>query len=356
MIPAELIESASGVVTVFDADISLSITPLARWTLVARAGGGTAPAIRRLIAEVGPPARRLIVPSGLLTWRGVVENWQPLPCPGPIVGCGGGAVLDAAKLFRLFDARGPESREVSEGITGPPLFCIPTTCGSGSEQTQTVSIWDGGRKQSLDGPALRPNRALYARGYVGPEWDAVAIGAYWDALSHSLESLWSSRAKPLSTRLARYALSALAGALEEDIDWAALQRGAAMSGAAIALTRTGIAHALSYPLTTATNCPHGLAAGLWAVALSGYMAARDAQLARLLEEALGGFAESRLAKLWRDSGASELASGYIGIPHLVATEGEDLDPERSRASRFVPDNAELSDLSRQAMALLRPFA
>nr|WP_052478384.1 iron-containing alcohol dehydrogenase [Kibdelosporangium sp. MJ126-NF4]CEL18022.1 Alcohol dehydrogenase [Kibdelosporangium sp. MJ126-NF4]CTQ90750.1 Alcohol dehydrogenase (EC 1.1.1.1) [Kibdelosporangium sp. MJ126-NF4] len=181
--------------------------------------------------------------------------------PDTIVGIGGGSVLDLAKaIAALIDADG----EPIEYLTGRQptgrrgLVLIPTTCGSGSELTQFATLYAHGRKHSLDFPEGRADVAV-----VDPDLSAsvpttVAAAAKADALSHAVESYWSVAATDESRALAWDAMTMLLPGTDHD----QVAMGAALAGAAINLTRTTAAHALSYALTSKLGIPHGMAGAL----------------------------------------------------------------------------------------------
>jgi alcohol dehydrogenase class IV len=197
--------------------------------------------------------------------------------PDAVVGIGGGSTLDVAKIAALFGddphgaglddptcLRPPDSRRTS-------LVLVPTVSGSGSELTRFATIYADGVKRSVDHAAARADVVL-----VDPDLTAtvpvrVGIPAALDALAQAAESYWSVRATPASRSLAHEALRRLAPMLGVLRDTAAfadpgvraeLAIGAAWAGAAIDLTRTTAAHALSYPLTAHRGLAHGTAVAL----------------------------------------------------------------------------------------------
>ncbi|MBL8513382.1 MAG: iron-containing alcohol dehydrogenase, partial [Betaproteobacteria bacterium] len=66
----------------------------------------------------------------------------------------------------------------------------------------------------------------------------------------------------------------------------ALSLGALEAGLAFSQTRTALAHALSYALTLDHDVPHGRAVAAWLPTACRLAAGCDAQIDRLLEEAL----------------------------------------------------------------------
>jgi len=186
--------------------------------------------------------------------------------PDTVVGIGGGSALDLAKAIAVLSTQDGEPaaylagrRELDGGRHR--LVLVPTTCGSGSEVTRFATVYSGHEKRSLDHPSLYADVALVdpaVSASVPPE-PAAAAGA--DALAQAVESWWAVAGTPTSRDLARRAVGLLAPALGGG-PGGDLALGATLAGAAIDLTRTTAAHALSYPLTARLGIPHGLAVAL----------------------------------------------------------------------------------------------
>ena len=356
-----MIERASNVNVSFGRTAHKAISVPSHWTLVSRNGGGSSVAVKRLVELLGMPPRQITVPPGLLTWKGLSDVWRPPTHTGPIVACGGGAVLDAAKLIRVLDGRNslvaPGSREFFRPSNSVDLVCVPTTCGSGAELTSTASLWDEGRKRSIDDPALKPTSAIYHPDLVGPTWNEVAIASLWDAISHALESLWSKSATNESVALATFALETIVEAIHVPgkPNWEKLQIGAAASGAAIAITRTGVAHALSYPLSARNGCPHGLAAGFWTIILADFMAESQSEVRSSIAKALGTGSQvsQMLSSVWRSTGALKNFAQFVGAKDLEAFDFSEADPIRSLASHRVLSVDDWESTRARALSLLR---
>uniref|UniRef100_UPI004047FE9E phosphonoacetaldehyde reductase n=1 Tax=Shewanella baltica TaxID=62322 RepID=UPI004047FE9E len=208
---------------------------------------------------------------------GWIQQYATQPVAA-VIGLGGGSAMDAAKavalmlsqaettpaplnqLFRAKQIRQPECRL--------PLLLIPTTAGTGSEVTPFATIWDDQQKQkfSLSGPAVYPDVALLDANLTLSLPADETLYSGLDALSHSLESLWNKHRTPISEAYAQQAIALLARhfstALISPSDLAArqaMQTASLLAGLAISTTRTAIAHAISYPLTSHYAVPHGLA-------------------------------------------------------------------------------------------------
>ena len=217
-------------------------------------------AIRRLF---GPAARvETFACTGLVTMDRVM-NFVPrfIACtPEIIIAAGGGTVLDTAKAVML--------RACIEPTERPWHIAIPTTCGHGSESTPFATVYDCGRKTSLEAPWLVPHVAV-----LDPALLAALPPAEWrtgsaDTFCQSIESLWARGATPDSTASALAALDLLLAhwpAANPQVSQqaaTALQFAAHLSGRAIAASRTTACHALSYAMSWEFGIPHGIAVSL----------------------------------------------------------------------------------------------
>ena len=189
-----------------------------------------------------------------------------------IVAVGGGSVLDTAKAIKLFfsvedwlDFQYQAEYGVTSNPNGCRIIAIPTTAGSGSEVTPFATLWDKqeSKKLSIDAPWLLPNTPI-----VDPILLATLSGdkllyPALDAISHSVESLWSKRKTPESREYALSALSfsenAIASFKNGSPNLAQFALAGTYAGRAIAISRTALAHSISYPLTLTYGIPHGLA-------------------------------------------------------------------------------------------------
>lgn len=195
-----------------------------------------------------------------------------------VLGIGGGSVIDAAKALavRISNPLGPTLEEVFRGGEEPiwqtrlELVVVPTTSGTGSEVTPFATVWDHTKhlKHSLAGDFVFPDIALLDASLTITLTDEHTLYPGLDSISHALESIWNKSATPISRAFAFESLELSNNALPEifsnnlDIRMRRdLQSASTLAGLAISQTRTSIAHAISYPLTTFYGIPHGLAAG-----------------------------------------------------------------------------------------------
>jgi alcohol dehydrogenase class IV len=190
--------------------------------------------------------------------------------PDTIVAIGGGSAIDIAKMVRSLAPDRAGALAILRGEREPrpaseTLIALPTTAGSGSEVTRFATVYVDRVKHSLDHASVLPDTAL-----VDPELlvtcpPAVLYSCAFDALCHSVESFWSTRATPESRDLALQALRQVTGVLDKGIsapgphDYLNLATASTTAGRAIDLTRTTAAHAFAYRLTSHFGVPHGVA-------------------------------------------------------------------------------------------------
>ena len=128
-----------------------------------------------------------------------------------VVGLGGGSPLDSAKAIAAMSVNdGIIAQYVGREIKGnlPPVICIPTTAGTGSEATKYTIITDDstGVKMLLKGEALLPRVAIvdYTFGQAAPPEVVASSGL--DAMTHAIEAYLSVKAQPLTDVLALNAM------------------------------------------------------------------------------------------------------------------------------------------------------
>lgn len=193
-----------------------------------------------------------------------------------IVAIGGGSVIDSAKCILALLTSNSESnlkmlldKDFKNSKIDPIYFvAVPTTAGTGSEVTSFATVWDSNLqlKRSLENHRLIPkdfildHKLLITLNYENFFYPAL------DAISHSVESIWNVDASEKSLRISKEALRLLLSVISKpydeftDSDYKVLLRGSNLAGSAIEITRTAIAHSISYPLTAHYGVPHGLAA------------------------------------------------------------------------------------------------
>jgi alcohol dehydrogenase len=188
-----------------------------------------------------------------------------------LVGLGGGSSMDAAKAASalienggsVWDYRGKDLVP----RPGPPVVCLPTTCGTGAEVTFVVVITDpsehfkvvcAARNLAARVAIVDPELVHSAPGHV-----IAATGA--DALAHATESYVNVGSDPLldainirSIRMIGANLRPAVHGQEHDaIEQMSLA--STMTGVAFNMNANAIVHAASTPVTAHHGVPHGVA-------------------------------------------------------------------------------------------------
>jgi alcohol dehydrogenase len=191
-------------------------------------------------------------------------------CDG-LVGLGGGSSMDAAKAASAVIGNGGDIREYRGKdlvpAPGPPVVCLPTTCGTGAEVTFVVVITDPGahfkvvcvsRHFASRVAVVDPELVLTAPPHV-----IAATGA--DALAHAVESYLNVGSDPLLDSINIRAIRMIGGNLRRavyDRDPGAVGQvslASTMTGIAFNMNANAIVHAASTPVTAHHGVPHGVA-------------------------------------------------------------------------------------------------
>lgn len=220
-----------------------------------------------------------------------------------VVAIGGGSVIDMAKLM---NALGTQPQEAEEYIVkksplyflGKPLIAIPTTSGTGTEATCFAVVYIDKTKYSLKHPSILPTYVIIDPTLTHAMPPSITAATGMDALSQAIESYWCVNSTPESQAYAREAitltLTYLKAACQNESEARdAMSRAANLAGKAINLTETTACHAVSYPITSYFNVPHGHAVALTLASMFGYNAAAtetdilDARGTTYLEQTMG---------------------------------------------------------------------
>ena len=192
-----------------------------------------------------------------------------------VVGLGGGAVLDAAKLIAALVPNSGDVLDYLEVIgEGRPLaenplpfVAVPTTAGTGSEVTSNgvVSSAEHGVKVSLRAPSMLARVAL-----VDPELSLgcppeVTASSGLDALTQCLEPYVSPFANPLTDGFCVEGLRRAGRSLRrayshgDDLDARTdMALCALLGGLALANAKLGAVHGLAGVIGGLTGAPHGV--------------------------------------------------------------------------------------------------
>ena len=176
--------------------------------------------------------------------------------PQALIAFGGGSPMDCAKGIRYFAAQG--------GQSPCPLWCVPTTAGTGSEATSFAVLTDtqAGVKRPLVDNALLPETAVLDASLLDGVPPAVSADTGMDVLTHAAEAYVSAGASPFSDALAAAAFSLALGELPRACRGPGEARermlqASCMAGMAFNAAGLGICHSLAHALGGRFHVPHG---------------------------------------------------------------------------------------------------
>ncbi|UCG96287.1 MAG: iron-containing alcohol dehydrogenase [Burkholderiales bacterium] len=251
-----------------------------------------------------------------------------------VIGFGGGAALDVAKVVALMAVHDghvleyawdhPQVRPITSQL--PYLVALPTTSGTGSEvgRSSVVSEDDTHLKRIVFSPRLLA-RVVFA----DPELTlalpaAVTAATGMDALTHNVESYLSPAYHPLCDGIAlegaRIAARALAAAVREPADLQARSdmMMASMMGAIAFQKDLGAVHSCAHALGAVCDLHHGLANALMIEPVMRFnqeaVPAKFAELAHAVGAGGGEAFVPWLARLKQEIGIAPKLSA-VGVKH-----------------------------------------
>lgn len=277
-----------------------------------------------------------------------------------IIGIGGGSPLDVAKATAgLINEDNPTIDYLFDKatITHPPIpvVAIPTTAGTGSEVTQVsvlISEKDGERlKTSIHHPNLQPRLAILDPLLTMTCPRAVTASAGADALSHCIESFFSTSSNPLSDAIAMEGIYLIMNNLRKAVESGDYESregmllGSLFGGISLSIARLGAVHSLAHSLGALKGIPHGVACGIFLPKVIRFNMGYIESKLNSLANKLGLTARSFVSEL-------ENLLSAIGIPKSLKEIGvreEEVDKIvsgcfYSRSLRFNPRPVSPSDL------------
>jgi len=247
----------------------------------------------------------------------VVGRWSELPTERAIdvgdaevvLALGGGSTMDTAKRV--------------SAQSGLPLVSVPTTY-SGSEWTQYFGVRDADRRLRGGGGGAHNEAIVYDVELTLGMPRSVSGGTALNALAHACEALYvkgrDPAADPVALEAARLISEALPRVLDDGSDdraaRAALLRGAAKAGEALARSGLALAHAMAQAIGGRYGLPHG---ALNAICLSPALRFNEEFVPA---ELLGGHAVERAEELAHLAGFTTLSALGVpeeDLPELAAT-------------------------------------
>ena len=208
-----------------------------------------------------------------------VEVYQKEKCDG-VIAVGGGSVMDAAKAIRLLTTHAPPLEPYyvdSDGANKirddmPPLICVPTTSGTGSEVSQGAVITDTSlrttdrwRKRAIITRFNMANLALLDPVLTVKMPPTLTTATGMDAITHGIEAYVATKHHPIAEGVALQALKMLGENIRtayhngENI----VARGEMLLASCMAAFSfqkgLGAVHSIAHQLSTDAPIPHGVA-------------------------------------------------------------------------------------------------
>ncbi len=234
-----------------------------------------------LVAENIPYATFVEIepnPTDISIVKGV-EVYQKEQCD-VVIAVGGGSVMDAAKTIRLLTTHAPPLEPYyvdSDGVNKirgdmPPLICVPTTAGTGSEVSQGAVITDTSlqttnrwRKRAIVSRYNMADIALLDPTLTIKMPPALTAATGMDAITHGIEAYVATKYHPIAEGVALQALKMLGANIRKvhhdsnDIDARGEMLLASCMAAFSFQKGLGAVHSIAHQLSTEAPIPHGVA-------------------------------------------------------------------------------------------------
>ena len=129
-----------------------------------------------------------------------------------------------------------------------PFVALPTTAGTGSEETDFAVVYYNKKKYSIMKQNLKPNLSLVDPHFTKSTSKYLSASAGFDALTQSIESYWSINSHDESRELSKRSIEIILNFLKEFIFKKTKKIkitngfGSNLSGQAINITRTLLMH------------------------------------------------------------------------------------------------------------------
>ncbi|MDC3171489.1 phosphonoacetaldehyde reductase [Pelagibacteraceae bacterium] len=185
-----------------------------------------------------------------------------------IISIGGGSVIDMGKLINAFQAYQNREYKLVEGKIKIKKklkynIVIPTTAGTGSEATHFAVCYINKKKYSLASKKLFSQLVIIDPLLMKSMSRYLAASSAFDALSQSIESMWSVNSTKKSINFASISIKIILKNIEKSVNeknfnsLKMMAEAAYYSGKAINITKTTAPHALSYSIASELDIAHG---------------------------------------------------------------------------------------------------
>jgi maleylacetate reductase len=207
-------------------------------------------AITRPALVASPRVAELVPIEFASHWNEIPSDRVAVPAEADgLLAIGGGSAIDTAKA--------------ASAATGLLLVSVPTTY-SGAEWTPTFGIRSPTRRLLGGGGGARLGGIAYEVSLTYDLPRSTTVGSAMNALAHCAEALYVTGRNERAEQRALEGAALIATHLPRVVDAprdrgerAALLRGAAAAGEALALAGLGLAHALAQALGGTFGLPHG---------------------------------------------------------------------------------------------------
>ena len=194
-----------------------------------------------------------------------------------ILGIGGTSCIDVAKIIGMQSTNGDKSwdyinlkeRSAKKILNDSlPVIVIPTTSGGGSESTPYAVITnsDTKMKKGMKSEKLYPKLVIIDLELLQLMPKRIVSNSGFDAFTQALEAYASKNSNFISNFFALKSLEIIISNFEKSWEDSKniharekMAIASLLSGLAIGITDTNLAHAMSHPLSAHYNVPHGIA-------------------------------------------------------------------------------------------------
>ncbi|MBB3047606.1 alcohol dehydrogenase class IV [Litorivivens lipolytica] len=193
-----------------------------------------------------------------------------------VLAIGGGSALDAAKVIAICSGSDQEPANIvgyfNVKSRGLPIYCVPTTAGTGSEATMVSVVTDAQAETKcfIVDPKLVPDAVALDADLMLKLPAPITAATGMDALTHAIESALSREASEDTLRkslaAARIIFQNLESAVADGGNRSAREAMALASyyaGSAFTIANVGYVHGMAHQLGALCHLPHGLANALF---------------------------------------------------------------------------------------------
>ncbi len=245
-----------------------------------------------------------------------------------ILGIGGGSCMDVAKAVGgLLNNEGDpiEYRGFDKVVNGGiPVYLSPTTAGTGSEASFNASLVDkdSNKKLGINGINMFAKKSFLDGKTTVSCPRMPSVGASVDAIVHSMEGYICNNSNLFSDMYAETSLKLMINSiLDLNSELPSLEhrlnllKGAYLAGVVQMNSGSGVAAAISYPLSVYYKVPHGIGGGMFVLGIARFNEEKGFKkyenLYRLIEEP---FAEDFLSHM-------EILFSKLDVPNNLSTFG-----------------------------------